>query len=155
MYQLEVKRWLVHHRFPPSDGWKVRVHVDPMERANGGQHPPDKRSRAEAAETALLEMGASVGLHPDLGPADIVAEHSLHGMVVIEVEGQSSRQPEQAMYSALGQLVLAMIGAKRRFVLALPDEARWEAQALKIPPFVRNRLSLSCVLVSPDRVRDA
>lgn len=25
MYQLEVKRWLMEHRFPPSEGWSLTV----------------------------------------------------------------------------------------------------------------------------------
>ena len=120
MYQLEVKRWLVHYLFPPSEGWCVRVHVDAMERAIGEQHPRDKKARVERAEAELSALGASIGLHPELGPADVVAKHPQHGTVVVEVEGQSSRQREQALYSALGQLVLLMRGGKQRFVLAFP-----------------------------------
>ena len=44
VYQLEVKRWLVAYRFPPSRGWQTRVDIDAMERAKGGQHRPDKAS---------------------------------------------------------------------------------------------------------------
>ena len=37
-----------------------------------------------------------------------VAEHPVHGMWLVEVEGTSSRQGEQTVYSALGHLVLLM-----------------------------------------------
>ncbi|MDP1780176.1 MAG: hypothetical protein Q8K73_07870, partial [Anaerolineales bacterium] len=104
MYQLEVKRWLVEYRFPPSEGWKVYVDIDSMERANGGQHKPDKKVHAEDAEKALVVLGVTIGSHPNYGRADIVAEHPKHGIYIVEVEGTSSRQKEQAVYSALGQL---------------------------------------------------
>lgn len=116
---------------------------------------PDKRERATAAEAALLRLGANLGSHPQFGRADVVAEHPDRGMFVVEVEGRSSRQKEQALYSALGQLVLQMKGAKRHFVLAVPDDSSWERQLQKVPVHARNVLGLSCVLVSEQGVRDA
>ena len=155
MYQLEVKRWLVTYRFPPSEGWSVRVDVDAMERAKGGQHKPEKGERARIAEAALLSMGATIGAHPKFGRADIVAEHPKNGLFIVEVEGTSSRQKEQAVYSALGQLVLQMQGQKHGFMLAVPDEASWEKQIRKIPGHARATLGLSCVLVSEHGAREA
>jgi len=110
MYQLEVKRFLVEHKFRPNGGWEVVVDVDAMERAKGGKHPPDKRRRAAIAVEWLISAGVSIGKHPTFGRADIVASMPGGETFVIEVEGQSSRQPEQAMYSALGQIVLLMNG---------------------------------------------
>jgi len=45
---------------------------------------------------------------------------------VIEVEGDSSRQKEQAMYSALGQIVLSMgdSSSEVAYALAVPDEEK-------------------------------
>jgi len=154
MYQLEVKRWLVAHRFPPSDGWQVHVDVDAMERAHGGQHNPDKAERAQNAEEALRAMGVTIGSHHRFGRADVVAEHADRGLFLVEVEGDSSRQREQAVYSALGQLVLQMDGAGHSFVLAVPDSADWERQLRKVPDYCRARLDLSCVLVSEAGVRE-
>lgn len=153
MYQLEVKRWLVADRFPPSEGWTVHADIDAMERANGGQHRPDKAERARIAEAALIEMGVKIGSHPVFGRADIVAEHPVKGLFIVEVEGNSSRQKEQALYSALGQLVLQMDGSPHTFMLAVPDEPAWERQFLKIPPHARSLLKLTCVLVSENGVR--
>jgi hypothetical protein len=153
MYQLEVKRWLVEHQFPPSDGWTVTVDIDAMERANGGQHAPDKTERTRIAEDKLRKMGVTIGPHPQFGRADIVAEHQKNGLFIIEVEGKSSRQPEQAVYSALGQLLLQMQERKYKFVLALPDEESWQRQVNKIPIYVKTTLCLSCALVSETRVR--
>ena len=153
MYQLEVKRWLVTYRFPPSEGWIVHCDIDAMERANGGQHKPDKAERARIAEASLREMGVKIGPHPLFGRADIVAEHPSHGLFVVEVEGDSSRQKEQALYSALGQLVLQMDGSLHAFMLAVPDEPAWERQFLKISPYARSLLKMTCVLVSANGVR--
>ena len=126
-----------------------------MERAKGGHHKPDKARRARAAEDALVSMGATIGAHANFGRADIVAEHPKNGLFVVEVEGESSRQKEQAVYSALGQLVLQMQNRKYGFVLAVPDEASWEKQLQKIPPHARATLGLSCLLVSEHGVREA
>jgi len=154
MYQLEVKHWLVAHRFPPNEGWRVRVDIDAMERARGGQQKPDKMARAKVAENALVTLGVSVGSHTEHGRADIVAEHLTHGAYIVEVEGSSSRQKEQAVYSALGQLVLQMHGGKYHFLLAVPDDASWEKQLRKIPSHAKATLGLSCLLVSEGGVRE-
>lgn len=155
MYQLEVKRWLVSHLFPPVKGWKVRVDVDAMERARGGTHTADKAARVEEAESALIALGAVIGAHPEFGRADVVAEHPTEGLYLVEVEGTSSRQKEQALYSALGQLVLQMHGRPHKFLLAVPDDPLWERQLRKVPGHARNVLGLSCVLVSQHGVREA
>ncbi|MBJ6799715.1 hypothetical protein [Geomonas propionica] len=154
MYQLEVKRWLVTHRFHPRDGWQVHVDIDAMERAKGGQHKSDKAEIAAEAEAELRAIGAVIGAHPVYGRADVVATHPAFGTFVIEVEGDSTRQKEQAVYSALGQLVLQADGKPHQLMLAIPDEPAWEGQIQKIPPYVRKLLQLSCVLVSEDAVRE-
>lgn len=154
MYQLEVKRWLVEHRFLPRDGWKVRVDIDAMERANGGQHKEDKAARARIAEDALLSLGATIGSHPEFGRADIVADHPAKGLFIVEVEGFSRRQTEQAIYSALGQLLLQMHGRHHNFVLAVPDDPTWERGIRRIPSHPREVLGLTCLLVSPSGIRE-
>jgi len=63
MYQLEVKFNLVQLAFNPANGWRVTVHVDPMERARGGSHPADKAERAHAALKRLELLGARLGTH--------------------------------------------------------------------------------------------
>ena len=154
MYQLEVKRWLVAHRFPPSEGWRLRVDIDAMELAHGGQHTPDKRARTKAAKDALVTLGVSIGSNSVHGRADIVAEHPQYGSYIVEVEGSSSRQKEQAVYSALGQLVLQMNGGNYFYLLAVPDDASWEKQLRKIPSHAKATLGLSCLLVSESGVRE-
>ena len=156
MYQLEVKRYLVEHQFPPTDGWEVTVDVDPMERAKGGRHPADKQERARRAEEWLVNAGARIGSHPVFGRADLVAAKPGAATVVVEVEGDSSRQQEQALYSALGQTVVLMReDTETRYGLAVPDTPSWARQMAKIPTCVCDRLSMTLWLVGTTGVRDS
>lgn len=157
MYQLEVKYLLVRHFFPPEEGWNVTVDIDAMERAKGNQHKADKKRIVEIAEKNLVELGATIGPHPLYGRVDVVAEHPVKGLHLIEVEGKSSKQKEQAMYSALGQAILMMDQPSNRniFGLAVPDAPEWERQVSKIPVRVKNILSLKVYLVSPEGVRES
>jgi len=156
MYQLEIKAALVSHRFPPGDGWQVTVDVDAMERANGGQHPEGKRQRAEIAEARLRLLGAKIVPHPVYGRADLVAFHPTQGLFVVEVEGASSRQREQAMYSALGQVVLSMRSLEPgvTYALAVPDEHLWLRHVRKIPAIAAARLRLTVFAVGASGVRE-
>src|SRR5690348_5996057 len=107
MYQLEVKKWLVAYCFPAREGWEITVDIDAMERDEAGQHSPGKKAIAAECEQRLRDQGARIVAHPLYGRADMVAKNP-RGTLVIEVEGDSSRQKEQAMYSTLGQIVLSM-----------------------------------------------
>ena len=154
MYQLEVKRYLVEHQFPPSDGWQVTVDVDAMERAEGGQHPPGKRERVRLAEEWLVDAGARIGAHSEFGRADVVAMKPGSATVVVEVEGDAARQKEQALYAAFGQVVLTMReDGSIRYGLAVPDTPPWERQVQKIPAHICSKLSLTLWLVGEARVR--
>lgn len=155
MFQLEVKRWLVTYEFSPRDGWAVTIDIDAMERAKGGQHPPGKQEIAAEAEAVLREAGAKIVAHPLHGRADLVAERSGSPTYVVEVEGRSSRQREQAMYSALGQLLVSMRGfdSNIRYALAVPDTEDWVRQVQKIPARVKQLLNLEVFLVSTSGVR--
>jgi hypothetical protein len=155
MYQLEVKRWLVAYRFPIAEGWEVTVDIDAMERGLAGQHPPEKKAVAQECESWLRLQGAKLVGHPLYGRADLVASKDGLGTFVVEAEGDSSRQKEQALYSALGQIVLSMGDSSPTisYGLAVPDSAQWEAQLRKIPQRVRDILKLELLLVSQHGVR--
>jgi hypothetical protein len=154
MYQLEVKKLLAAYCFPLEEGWDITVDIDAMERATGGQHPPDKKARAAECEEWLRQRGAKVVAHPLYGRADMVARKD-GNTFVIEVEGDSSRQKEQAMYSAVGQVVLSMgdPSVSITYGLAVPGTPEWERQLNKIPARVREILRLELFLVSIDGVR--
>ena len=80
----------------------------------------EEMGRAAAAATELEKLGARLSSHPVFGRVDVAADHAEHGLRLAEVEGESSRQPEQALYSALGQVLLSMKleGAQVRYGLA-------------------------------------
>jgi hypothetical protein len=155
MYQLEVKRWLVAYFFPVAEGWHVTVDIDSMERGEAGHHPPEKKTIAAECETWLRGQGVKIIKHPLYGRADLVATKEGLGTFVIEVEGDSSRQREQAMYSALGQIVVSMSDSSPtiRYGLAVPDTVQWETQLKKIPNGVRDLLKLDLLLVSQTGIR--
>ncbi len=150
MYQLEVKLQLAASFFRPGAGWKVNVHVDPMELARGGRHGPDKPERAAAAERALKDLGVRIGAHDRYGRVDLVADGPTGELHLIEVEGDSTRQKEQAVYSSLGQLVVAMKvwGPSIRYGIAVPGTPGWLRQLAKIPSEVRQRLSIDMYIAS-------
>ena len=154
LYQLEVKLAIVRMAFPPAAGWLVNVDVDAMELAKGGTHKRGKRKRVLKALEELKELGVTVGTHEIFGRVDVVADHPEHGLRLIEVEGDSTRQKEQALYSCLGQLVLAMRwwSAGTRYGLAVPDSRQWLAQLRKIPPQATARLHLELYAVRPGGV---
>lgn len=149
MYQLEVKRTLVQLCFNPANGWRVTVDVDPMERARGGTQAPDKAQRAAAACAAIEALGATIGRHPMFGRVDLVADHPEQGLRLIEVEGSSSRQTEQAVYSALGQLLMSMkiTDTQVRYGLAVPHGPLWIKQLRKLPPSITELLRLDLYAV--------
>lgn len=155
MYQLEVKKFLVERMFLPADGWTVNVHIDSMERANGGKHPEGKKERVRDAEDCLRKLGVSIGHDHEFGRADLVARNQEDETCVVEVEGDSRKQKEQALYSALGQTLLQMKEvSKICYGIAFPDNPDWERQLTKIPSFVTRKLNLSLWLVGKDEVRD-
>jgi hypothetical protein len=155
MYQLEVKYHLILDRFNPKNGWDVAVDIDAMERAKGPQHTPEKKQTVEQAESKLLDLSVRLEPHKQYGRVDIAARHPEHGLYLIEVEGDSSRQKEQAMYSALGQTLLLMSGENEiTFGIAFPDHPSWERQLQKIPAYVKKSLRLKCFLVAANNVRE-
>jgi hypothetical protein len=155
MYQLEVKRWLVCHRFPVDDGWEVTVDVDAMERGDKGQQPVGKQAIAAECELWLRSKGVKIVGHPVFGRVDLVARKEGSGTVLVEVEGDTSRQKEQAMYSALGQIVLSMgdPSPEITYALAVHDDAKWEVHLRKVPDGIRRLLRLQLWLVSDTGVR--
>jgi hypothetical protein len=156
MYQLEVKRWLVQNKFPIKDGWDVTVDVDAMERGENGQQPEGKKEAVAHCEAWMRSEGVKIVVHPIYGRVDMVAEKAGVGTFLVEVEGDTSRQKEQAVYSALGQIILSMkhFSPSLTYALAVPDDDRWERQLRKVPSRICELLSLQLLLVSDSGVRE-
>jgi hypothetical protein len=127
-----------------------------MEKGKGNQNPPEKREIAKRQIEWFEKNGVNIGPHPVYGRVDIVAEHPTHGSFLIEVEGKTIRQKEQAMYSALGQTIILMQERNHglTYCIAVPDEKAWINQLEKIPKKVCNLLNLRLFLVSEEGVRE-
>ena len=126
-----------------------------MERGDKGQQPVGKQAIAAVCESRLRAKGVKVVGHPDFGRVDLVAYKEDVGTVLVEVEGDTSRQKEQAMYSALGQIVLSMSNPSSKITcaLAVPDDLKWEIQMRKVPDEIKRLLRLQLWLVSETGVR--
>jgi hypothetical protein len=154
MYQIEVKRYLVEHMFPTADDWNVTIDVDAMEMGLGNQNPQRKRDIAYQCELWLRTEGVTIGAHAIHGRIDIAAERNgqYH---LIEAEGDSARQREQAFYSAIGQTLLQMNASPQNTIygVAVPDSPQWQYQLDKLPAYVRGILCMNLYMVSPNGVR--
>ena len=153
IYQLEVKLGLARFIFPPAGGWRLTMDIDAMEKAKGQQHSPGKAERAASALSQLEDLGVTIGAHKLFGRVDVVAEHDDGRLRLVEVEGESGRQREQALYSAIGQVVLSMklwhdqVG----YGLAVPDSREWVKQMRKIPSEVTTLLRLERYLIGQNQ----
>jgi hypothetical protein len=147
MFQPEVKLEFVRRYCPPKAGWKVFVDIDASEEGRTGtwKGPDAKKRRRTMQDDAarvrceLEALGVTVGgsragwfkehgLPSIRGDRDIVAFHQQkRACVIAEVEGESSGQPEQKLYKAIGQLVMAtsagkLKGWKQTLVLVVHGE---------------------------------
>ena len=154
MHQIEVKRYLIQQLFHPSHGWTVTVDLDAMELGKGIQNSQEKSDTAAIHEKWMQDNGIAISSCSELGRVDIVAKHPSDGIFLVECEGDTTKQPEQAMYSALGQLLLHMKDASTHYVLAVPKSPIWSAQVAKITQHVRRTLGLRVFLVSSDDIKE-
>ena len=154
MYEAEVKFYLIKSRFSPHDGWRVTVHLDPMELCRGGKHPEGKSDSADHALKGLQELGVEIGIERSFR-VDIRAEHPVLGTYLIEAKGEGRQQKEQGFYSAVGQLVTKVGDNPDSLIpaLAFPDEPTWHRQANKLPTWLREKLGLVVSMVSRSGAR--
>jgi hypothetical protein len=118
MYQPRVKLEFVRLHTPPRLGWDVSVAIDGAEKGKAGSA---RRNDWIAVSRHLSHLGIDSGPRsrwpalqrpPFTGiqfarAPDIVAIHTTSRRVVVaEVEGASTRQGEQKVYSAAGQAVV-------------------------------------------------
>jgi hypothetical protein len=120
-----------------------------------GAAPSRQKAIAAECEAWLRAQGVKIVAHQLYGRADLVALKEGAGTFVVEVEGDSSRQKEQAMYSALGQVVLSLGDPSPQITygLAFPDSEQWVRQINKVPVRIRELLRLQLWLVSEAGVR--
>ena len=128
MFQPEVKLAFVERYCSPRKGWVVFVDIDPSEegRTGGARKTGDAQAQQRAMRTAansvrarFAKLGVTVGGNRNRwfhkngfpkvdGDRDIVAfQRSRKRYLIAEAEGVSSGQPEQKLYKAIGQIVVA------------------------------------------------
>jgi hypothetical protein len=128
MFQPEVKLEFVRRYCSPANGWKVFMDIDASEEGRtGGKRDTDEarqrqrqmQSDAHRVKRELEALGVTVGgsraswfkphgLPLIRGDRDIIAFHQAKQLCLIaEVEGESTGQPEQKLYKAIGQIVMA------------------------------------------------
>jgi hypothetical protein len=128
MFQPMVKLEFIRRYCSPDKGWTVFVDIDPSEegRTGGNRVNPEAQERqyqmvedASSVREEFKILGVTVGgsrakwyqshHFPIIeGDRDIVAFNSEKRLYMIaEVEGKSSGQPEQKLYKAIGQIVVA------------------------------------------------
>jgi hypothetical protein len=134
MFQPEAKSRFVSRYCNPRSGWIVFVDIDASEegRTGGDRKTDDARQRqremqeqGQVARRAMESLGITVGgsrrewfcqvakvcqtLPTVPGDRDVVAIHpARRKLIVAEVEGDSSGQPETKLYKAIGQTVVAV-----------------------------------------------
>ena len=77
----------------------LEAEAEQVIRDRGGRNHQVDVLAARGVENWLVTAGARIHAHPDFGRADLVATKPGVATVVVEVEGDSSRQQEQALYS--------------------------------------------------------
>ncbi len=172
MFQPRAKLEFVRRYLDPAEGWLVHVDIDASEGGlTGGERRDDaarQRQRAmkldaESVRAKFADIGVAVGgarrawfsqfSLPEIpGDHDILAFHGASRLVAIaEVEGLSSGQPEQKLYRAVGQIVMAMgapvpDGWRRSLFVVVCGEAI--AGHLRRASAALERLSVSAVALS-------
>jgi hypothetical protein len=147
MFQPRLKLEFVRRYCSPRDGWLVSVDIDSSEMGNTGGERKSEKSKERQRQMeqagsescdALALLGVRLGRGraawmkqnavPQVkGDRDIIAFHKDKRLLLIaEVEGESSGQPEQKLYKAMGQLVMAASepvpsGWRRVLVLVVVD----------------------------------
>ena len=124
VFQPRAKLEFIRRYCSPKNGWRVCVDIDPSEegrtggiRRSNSSIELQARMQADAMriKKALGELGATLGRRSHWchlegiphfeGDPDIVAYDRQNNCVIAKVEGESSGQPEQKVYKAIGQMV--------------------------------------------------
>ena len=148
MFQPEVKLEFIRRYCQPTNDWKVFVDIDASEEGRTGgkrlaapaiarqrQMKKDGKTTRRELQRPGVQIGGNRrdwyqdnGLKNIYGDRDIIACNPKKRLyLIVEVEGESSGQPEQKLYKAVGQIVKAASeevqdGWRRNLVLVVYGE---------------------------------
>lgn len=132
------------------------VHLDPMEMGKGPQQSKNYKKINVSRDCIAWFKKESILIDKATGSGkiDLVAKKTDGHIYYIEVEGDSSKQTEQAVYSALGQLIFKMkqFDKKVTYAIAAPNSDTWKANLIKIPIEVCAKLNITRYLVAQNAV---
>lgn len=184
MFQPEVKWKFVERYCNPKNGWEVFVDIDPSELGTTGGPRTSEAARVrqlemqtqgEVAISGLRSVRAHVGgsraawMHnvqskypgvslPKIpGDRDVIAINPIgRKLIVAEAEGDSAGQPEQKLYKAIGQIVIATgetvtNGYMPAYVLIINGE-RMKTHTIRANAL--QRLEISAVYINKDERKD-
>jgi len=139
MFQPRAKLEFVRRYCPPKEGWHVCVDIDGSEKGTAGKRTKERsqkrglemRSDWSEVEKKMRQLKVQIGNYPrwcnELNVRafghrpDIAAYHNDYGCLIAEVEAESTGQPEDKVYKAVGQIILAA---------SLPIDKRWKPHFL-------------------------
>lgn len=140
-YQIEIKKYLVNHKRKHKLWKDIIVDIDAEE---VGKDDSLKKSQSDEC---VLHLNAFKGVNEyrtDIKATDILTKKNYY----IEVEGFSSKQQEQAFYSALSQIILRMKNKSDNiYGIAVPNTESWIKQVSKISKYIRSILNIHLFLV--------
>jgi hypothetical protein len=125
MYQPRAKLEFIKRYCSPKDGWHVCVDSDGSEKGKGGkrikEHAQDRGLKMRTdwcdVERELRQLNVQIGSYAQWCKElefegfgrrpDVAAYHNDHGCIIAEVEAESTGQPGDKVYMAVGQILLA------------------------------------------------
>lgn len=177
MYQPRAKLEFVRRYVNPREGWRVFVDIDASEEGRTGGNairPEAVQRRAAMQQDAPLvrnqlrqlrvrvggrrkDWFSELGFPGFAGDHDIVAIHPGRSqLVVAEVEADSSGQPEQKLYKAIGQIVrVAGLGSPRGWSRSLVLVVHGESLARHLQAAkALTKLGVSGLALANDKASD-
>ncbi len=177
MFQPRVKLEFIRRYCSPDKGWTVFVDIDPSEegRTGGNRVNPEAQERqhqmvedASSVRKEFMKLGVTIGGSRENwyyshnfpiieGDRDIVAFNSEKRLYIIaEVEGESSCQPEQKLYKAVGQIVVAASNGElenwKRILVLVVHGKKISKHLSKVSAL--EKIGVAAIALNQDNTRD-
>jgi hypothetical protein len=143
-YQIEVKRYLLDHKIDLWDDVVVDIDAEEL-----GKDDLFKKLQSDESIRCLNDFIGVNEYRTDIKATDRATKEKYF----IEVEGFSSKQQDQAFYSALSQIILRIENnGVNKYGIAVPFTNSWIKQISKISTYIRSTLKIHLFLVDKNNV---